>query len=312
MVVLRGGWRNPRGLLAFVLPALLVAVPWYAVHWAELRATGDWARSGNTTGTLWSAENLSWYAWSALNLHYMLPLTAFAAVGGAVSAWRFSRTRRSDDYTPELLSGLLVGWAALTFYLHLKSPYYALPLTVYAALLATGWIASLRPGARRAATVALVAVAAVNFAVAASWIGEPVRVSLPGASQDPGPVSARHVTLVSPSAWPGTLPPGEHGDVLGLMRRLEARGIEVIEFDPGTDLGYFNPTGLTAFARIAGLSRPPAYDPAALRPPHDAFMGRQFITPDLPPPCVELGDGSGVFVTLGSPFDERRICPRSE
>jgi hypothetical protein len=143
----------------------------------------------------------------------------------------------------------------------------------------------------------------------ATWTGDPVTVALPTAKADPGPVNARHVTLVSPTSWPPRLPPGEHGDVLALMRRLEDRGVRVLEFDPGTDISYFNPTGLTAFARIAGLSRPPVYDPGALRAPREAFMGRQIITPGEPGPCVDLGEGSGVFVTLGSPFDGRRICP---
>ena len=59
-------------------------------------------------------------------------------------------------------------------------------------------------------------------------------------------------------------------------------------------------------AMASGFVMPPST--TALTAPSEAFMGRQFITPDLPPPCVALGDGSGVFVTLGPPADGRRIC----
>jgi 4-amino-4-deoxy-L-arabinose transferase-like glycosyltransferase len=310
VMVVRGGWRHVLGLVAFAGAAAIVAAPWYLVHWDELRATSDWARGPNAAGPIWSAENLSWYVWDALNIQLLLPLSALAVLGGLVCLVRFARARRADDHTPELLAGAAVGWAALTFYLHLKAPYYSLPLTVYAALLAAGGIAALAERWRRPAAALLAVVAVVNFAMVATWTGEPVTVALPTAKADSGPVNSRHVTLVSPTSWPPRLPPGEHGDVLGLMRRLEARGIEVLEFDVGTDISHFNATGLTALARIAGMARPPVYDPGALRPPKEAFMGRQFITPDEPSPCIDLGDGSGVFVTLGSPFEGRRICPR--
>jgi 4-amino-4-deoxy-L-arabinose transferase-like glycosyltransferase len=309
MLVLRGGWRHPRGLLSFAAVTLALAAPWYSVHWEELQTTSDWARGPNAAGAIWSTENLTWYVWDTVNRQLLLPLSAFAAVGALVSLIHFIRRRDVDDYTPELLAGVLVAWGALTFYLHLKAPYYSLPLTVYGALLATGWIARRSGSGRIIAGGALSAIALVNFVVAATWIGEPVRVALPTAKADAGVVDARHVTLLSPSAWPGTLPPGRHGDVLGLMKRLEERGIDVVEFDPGTDLGYFNPSGLTALARIAGLSRPAVYNPGALQPPREVFMGRQTITAAEPPPCIELGDGSGVFVTLGSPFEGHRICP---
>jgi 4-amino-4-deoxy-L-arabinose transferase-like glycosyltransferase len=313
VMVLRGGWRNVRGLVAFGLPVLLLAAPWYAVHWSDLRETSEWARGPNTEGPIWSAKNLSFYVWGALNRQFLLPLTLIALAGAVISSVRFLRRRDPHDHTPELLAGLAAGWAFLTFYLHLKSPYYALPLTVYAALLASGGIAAAGPAVRRVGAAALVLVAVVNLAVAGLWIGKPVRVALPGAYEPaPGAAVARHATFLSPEAWPATRPPGENGDLLDRMRTLKGRGVELLEFDVAVDLAHFNATGLTAFSHLAGIARPPVYDPEQLKAPREAFMGLQTTGAGQPPPCADLGDGTGVYVLLGAPSEGRRICPAAD
>jgi hypothetical protein len=255
----------------------------------------------------------------------MLPLSLVFVVGASMACWRFLRCRHDDDHTPELVAVLFIGWAALTVYLHVKAPYYGLPLTVYAALLVTTWLASARRWVSRLASVVIVAVAALNLAVAAFHLGDRhgTRVALPGARESSqGPQRAGYATLTSAEAWPPTLDPGAHGDVLELMRALRGRGVRAVEFDLKVDLPYFNPTGLTAFARIAGLRRRTRFDPfdplgrrrrrfdlQDLRAPHDAFIGREAPVAQHREPCRLLGDGSAVFVTLGPPDGGRRICP---
>jgi 4-amino-4-deoxy-L-arabinose transferase-like glycosyltransferase len=309
MLVLRGGWRNWRGMAAFAGAAILVGAPWYVAHWDELRTTSEWALGQNSEGPIWGAKNLSFYVWSFLNRQFMLPLLVLFAVGVVVSVVAFVRRPALDDHTPELLAGLAVGWAALTFYLKLKSPYYALPITVFVALLGTVWLARVREPVRRAAVAGLALVAAVNFAVAAFHIGDPPgwRVALPGASDAPGVQSARHVTFASPEAWPGSLGPGEHGDIVDTIRALKRRGVRRVEFDVGSDVAYFNTVGLTALTTVAGVLRPPTFNPDALEAPDDAFIGREPTGPDS---CRPLGDGTSIYVTLGPPTTGRRICPR--
>jgi 4-amino-4-deoxy-L-arabinose transferase-like glycosyltransferase len=309
MLVLRGGWRNWRGLLAFAAAALVVGLPWYVAHWDELRTTSEWALGQNSEGPIWGAKNLSFYVWSSVNRQFMLPLLALFAVGAVASMVAFVRRPTLEDHTPELLAGVAVGWAALTFYLKLKSPYYALPLTVFVALLSTAWLARVRRPVWRAAAAGLALVAAVNFAVAAFHIGNPPgwRVALPGATDAPGVQSARYVTIVSPEAWPASLDAGEHGDIVDIIRALKERGVRQVEFDVSVDLAYFNTVGLTTLTTAAGLPRPPAYNPDALRAPEDAFIGREPTGPDS---CRPLGDGTSIYVTLGPPTSGQRVCPR--
>jgi len=325
VIVLRGGWRNWRGLVAFACVATVVAAPWHVLHWHDLEVTGAWAQESGSEGPLWGGRSLAYYGWSFLNRQLMLPLSVLLLAGTAISCLRFLRRPSADDHTPELVAALLVGWAGLTVLLHVKAPYYALPLTVYAALLATTWVASTGGWPSRLASGAVIAVAALNLAVAAFHLGQPpgVRVALPGAGDSaPGPQQAGHVTLASPEAWPPTLGPGAHGDVLDLMRALRRRGVRTVEFDLDVDRPYFNPTGLTAFARVAGLRRRSRFDPfdplgrrtrrfdlRDLRAPRDAFLGRATSGRRRREACRDLGDGSAVFVTLGPPDAGRLICP---
>jgi len=308
VLFLRGGWRNWRGVAAFAAAALIIGLPWYVVHWDDLRTTGEWALGQNSEGPIWGAKNLSYYGWSFVNREFMLPLLVLFAAGAVASVVRFVRRPAPDDHTPELLAGLVVGWAALTFYLKLKSPYYALPLTVFFALLSTVWLADVRPAVLRTVGVGLGLVAALNFTVAALHVGNPPgwRIALPGAADTPGAQGARYVTVLSPEAWPASLDAGDHGDIVDLVRALKARGVRQVEFDNSTDVAYWNSTGLTALATVAGVPRPPVYNPEALQAPADAFVWRAAPGPGA---CKALGDGTSVYASLGPPSTGRRICP---
>ena len=313
VLVLRGGWRNWRGALAFAATACAIGLPWYVVHWDDLRTTSEWTLGQNSEGPIWGARNLAFYMWDLMNRQFMVPLLTLFTVGAGASIYQFVRRPSRTDYTPELVAGVLVAWAALTFYLKVKAPYYSLPITVFAALLSTVWLARVRERSAQVFAAALVLVAAVNFTVAALHIGEPpiARATLPGAY---GPTSgvqqARYATFLSPESWPANLDAGDHGDVLDLLRALKRQGVTQVEFDVANDLQYFNSTGFTALTTIAGIPRAPTYAPDTLKAPHDAFFGRELPQPGGPKTCTDLGDGSRVYITLGAPANGERVCPR--
>jgi hypothetical protein len=199
-------------------------------------------------------------------------------------------------------------------YITLKDPRYTLPALVYFAVLGTGWIATARPRARRWLTVAVVAIATINFVAVSFGVGGTVSFALPGA---PSPavslVEARTVTLFSPNGWLRG-GPVKDGDLLGLFRGLKRDGVKTVVFDGGSAIvPDFNNVGLTVLAQAAGLSVPPIENFGAMGP-SDAFMLRRFPQPGDPPPCQRLNDGSGVYVSLGNPLREpfdttTFICP---
>ena len=172
VMLVRGGWRNPRNLALAAAATLLVAAPFYLTHaGAYLSLSGEavvestdaytqefgWTFDGSRR---FAFESFTWYVWAAVNTQYLVPLLSFFAVGLIVSVARFRRQR----YVPELLAGLTVGYAVMTL-LSLHDPRYTLPLVVYIAVIATGWIPFLRSTRLSAlATVLLIAVVGVNFA----------------------------------------------------------------------------------------------------------------------------------------------------
>ncbi len=69
----------------------------------------------------------------------------------------------------ELLAGLAVSYLALTFLLSIRDPRYTLPMIVFIAVIATGWIAELRrPVLRGLGIAALAGAVVVNVASAAT------------------------------------------------------------------------------------------------------------------------------------------------
>ena len=109
MALVRGGWRNRRGLGAFVVVALLVAGPWYLRHLSEfntfLQVAGphEGVPNGDTPPTF-SIGNLGWYFWNILNSQFLAPLFALI-VGGLIwtvgSLLRYRRVVRLTTATPE-------------------------------------------------------------------------------------------------------------------------------------------------------------------------------------------------------------------
>jgi 4-amino-4-deoxy-L-arabinose transferase-like glycosyltransferase len=316
-VVVRGGaWRNWRGIAAFAGVALVVAAPWYLVHLSE------WGRfvgaAGRATATeivppaasppLLSSANLGWYFWATLNGLLFAPLFAFATIGVAAAVARVvrMRPRPRDDVTVTLLWSLGGAWLVLTVLTH-HDVRYAMGATVYVSVLATAWIVRLRPRWQLLATGMLVA------AVAAAQLGATFGV---GRSPDQLPLSngAVHegegvpprdrVVAYSSLDYLVSGPLGS-GDVLGLMRRLRARGVDRVGWEDRGDVNdhMFETIGLIVFARIAGL------DVDGFDPPRAggtvAHLIRAEALPDGSAPCTRLANGSGVWVQVGG----RDACP---
>ncbi len=303
VAILRGGWRNWRGLLAFLLIAAAISLPWYIYHVAQLHGLVEGQGGTGAAPTVESAppllthKSLLWYFWAALNVQVLAPLLLFLFVGIILTIRDCFKRWTPENLGPELLGGAFVSWLGITLIRH-KDMRFTLPALIYIAVLATGWIVLARPRLRLAATAVLVAILAINFLGVSIGIGHAVRIALPGAP--PGALRTRQLTLYSPEGYIRGGP--EHdGDILALMRELKRAGLRTITFDAGsTDVPDFTQYGLQVRAIQAGLTATAVYNLGALGP-HDGFMVRHFPQPGDALPCQRLNDGSGVYIELGNP-----------
>jgi 4-amino-4-deoxy-L-arabinose transferase-like glycosyltransferase len=316
VAILRGGYRNWRGLLLFVLIAAAISLPWYVYHLDQLngilegQAGTAAAPSSETAPPLLSRASLLWNVWAALNIQLLVPLVVFLVTGVALSIRDFVRRRGSGSLAPELLAGLFVSWLGITLIRH-KDARFLMPALVDVAVLSTAWIVALRPRFRLAATTLLGVVLVANFLAITFGIGDTVRLKLNGA-----PVTSanyrRQLTFYSPDGYIRGGPVHD-GDVLALMRNLKRAGVRSVTFDPGsTDVSDFTVFGLEVRAIEARLPTRAVYNPSALGS-RDAFMLRHVPQHGDPPPCQTLRDGSGIYVELGNPVKPFElytfICP---
>ncbi|HET6448622.1 MAG TPA: glycosyltransferase family 39 protein [Conexibacter sp.] len=315
-VLLRGeGWRNWRGVAMFVGVSLLVGLPWYLVHLDE------WGRFFGAAGTGSSTEpvppaasppivslaNLGWYGWATLNGLLFAPLFAFAAIGVVAALARAVRTRPlpSHDPTAELLWGLGGVWLALTLLRH-HDVRYTMGAIAFVAVLGTAWIVRLRPRWQALATALLVAAVVVAQLGATFGVGrDPGQLPLSnGAIGEGEGVPPRDRVVVYSSLDYLVSGPLHDGDVLGLMRRLHADGVDRVATEDRGDVNdhMFETIGLIVFARAAGLS----FD--AVDPPHGGETVAHLIRAsalDGSDPCTHLFSGTGVWVEI----DGRVSCP---
>jgi len=318
IVLLRGGWRNPRGLAVFLAAGLLLAAPWYVGHASELRTVlQDAGHESNVPPlarpALLSTANLTWYFWALANGLLFAPLLAFAAIGTARTAAAAVRDRARGGLAVDLLGGLAFGYAAITVMPH-KDVRYAMPLLAFFAVLGTGWIAGL---ARRPRTVAIAALAlAITASTAGATFGVGARHAgrLPGnwyAPRGQGVMKLNTVTFYSADNYM-VYGPRRAGDLLGLFRALRAVGVRyVLLASPAPDWeADFNANGLILFLRIAHLT--PLAEASARTPgPQLATLIRETAL-GAAPPCVRLPDGTGIWIRLGAPTSRpaRDYCPR--
>ncbi len=304
-----GGWRNWRGIAAFAGVALLVGGPWY-VRQATLGGIDRlWSAAGSggdvpplAAPALTSTANVLWYFWATLDGLLFAPLFAFATIGVVAAVARVARTRPVDDYTLELLCGLGGAWLALTLMPH-KDMRYTLGLIVFLAVLGTVWIVRLAP-ASRAVAIALLGAAIVAANVGATFgVGGETARQLPGsrrAAFGEGVPPRDRVIVYSDQNF---IVSGPHRtpDVLALMQTLRRQGATTIGFVDQVESydRHFEEIGLWDLARVAGLHVAREVERVATLAPGQVIAIRSPAGTG-PPPCLVLGDGSGVTLRVGS------------
>ncbi len=199
----------------------------------------------------------------------------------------------------ELTVGAVVAWLILTeTYFH--DTRYSMPLLLYPAVFAAGWIAHFTGRARAMAVGALVVVVVVNMLGSTFGVGKQYRITLPGASptalQQPG-----YLTL-----YPGGfLVAGPHrdGDLLGTLRALRRHGVRYLVWNQrqGTIEPYFSNGGLAVLAQIAQLEQPAPGARVSALGKQVAVLAHGKIAPGEVAPCLTLDDGTGVWIRIGNP-----------
>ena len=319
VMLVRGGWRERRGLVAFLLPVVIVAGPWYVYHLHQIGGLiVHMANSAGMTSTAagspypprFSIQNLTFYWWSAVNLQLVVPLCLFAVVGTASSVLRFVRVGGRDDYTPELVVGALVGWLGMTWQA-VHDPRYMLPATVYVAVLGVGWIGRLSRNGTKFAVGLLAVIAVVNTLGDSFGLGSPLAVQV-GTEHPFSELENGQLNFYSANGYEGVSAPRRQPDLLPLLTRMKSNGIQrVVGYSiPGFE--DFSAAGLIAlddFARLGSTSEVTLNRLTAA----DAFViHASGATVGGLPPCVRLYDGTGVWFTRGNPFAAGAdfICPR--
>jgi 4-amino-4-deoxy-L-arabinose transferase-like glycosyltransferase len=317
-ILVRGGWRNWRGLVAFAAVPLVLGAPWYIDHLSEFHTIGHLtganlglggtASSTDSVPPTLSTANLLWYFWSTLNSQLFVPLFALA-LGGAI--WTISavvRGRVARGPTLEFLIGGFVAWLTMSL-TALHDVRYDMPLLPYLAVIGTGWIVHLPRIARLAATCALVVAVAANTLGTTFGVGgllETTLVRSPPATQE---LSDRIVFYSNRGFL--VAGPKRDGDVLGLLRALRRNGVTVVVWSASQSNAAFSFEGVRALAMIAGLS--PSYEPGQVHAGSTAAgLIHQSSPPVAPRACItRLSDRSVVFVVRHNPASGRNAlyCP---
>ena len=84
-VVIRGGWRNWRGILLFCVALAIMAAPWYVYQWPHIKAEytgiGQLYVSSVQSPPRFSLHSIDWYFWNLVNEQIGLPLTIAFVIG---------------------------------------------------------------------------------------------------------------------------------------------------------------------------------------------------------------------------------------
>jgi 4-amino-4-deoxy-L-arabinose transferase-like glycosyltransferase len=320
VVLARGGWRNWRGIVVFAGAAFAVAAPWYAYHASSI---GQFLGAGEARSTvpplakppLLSAANAEWYFWALANGLLFVPLLAFAIVGVGAAAVSTMRHPRQSEVIVDLLLGGLAAWLAITAMPH-HDVRYSLPLTIFLAVLGTGWIVRLRSPGRWLAHAALVGAVVAATLGATFGIGSSTSAVLPGNRNAPhgeGVPRLNHLTVYSNHNFMVS-GPRNGGDVLGLLKDLKREGIAgVVWFNEWAPAWFvdFNAQGLVAITKIAQLAVPyGTVDLGRLEAKQAVLIPERKL--GSAPPCARLSGGIGLWIRRGNPWARgaRDFCPR--
>ena len=298
--LLRGGWRNRRGLLIFAAIPFVLASPWYLDHLAQVstftRDAGphEGVPLGDTPATL-SLANFAWYFWNMLNSQFLAPLFALI-VGG--TAWMIVTLvrRRPEAFGPrlEFFAGAVVAWVLITV-TPSHDIRYGIPMMPYLAVIATGWIVYLPRAARFFAIAVVVLGVSANTLSTTFGAGGAVAVAL----THPLPAGEEHADEIRFYTSEGFLVAGPRrdGDIPGLFRALRREGVEQVIWGlEQSRLPDFSFEGLYPLSRIAGLTPVMTQNPEFSSSPRIATLVHEAVSPHAPPPCARVTDGTGVWV----------------
>jgi len=307
MLLVRGGWRNPKGFALFSVIVLALTAPYYVDQFSAIEEQ----TSGHLTAALpiWygsvpypdraSVANFTWYFWNLVNNQLLLPLTLFFLAGAGWALARIARAPRDSGYLPELLAGGFVGYFAVSL-LVLKDPRYTLPCLVYVALLGTAWIAQLERRGRMVMTAAFVVIALFNTAMVNLGVGGVKSIDLPMAVDSP--IGQYKFTLTNQNGYFAGKPSREGEPLVALLDDLVADGMPIAIFDPGTfQSGGYHLTGL-ALLSLQSKAQLPAFSPEAVTGRDVAWIVRAPVKAVGRPPCLMsplADDGTGIYVYRG-------------
>jgi 4-amino-4-deoxy-L-arabinose transferase-like glycosyltransferase len=317
LVLLGGGWRNLRGIAAFVAVAVVVGAPWYIDHISLLSSMLEVASAhptntsvavppptGNIPPTL-SIKNFLWYFWSVLNLQ-LLPVLFILAAGGTL--WLAFTLARGGQTAPlqarstrrlrlELLAAGFLTWLIITITPH-HDVRYGMPLLAYIAIVATGWIVFLPRAARLAAITLLAIGVGVNTLGVTFGVGRESTIGL--ASRLPADQQLPDRVILYPTSGFLSAGPLRDGDVPGLLEALHRNGVRTVSWSiEQSRLADFSFEGLLPLARIAGLQAAITGKLEFSRSPQVATLIHEQIAANAPPPCTRVKEITEVWVTRG-------------
>ena len=332
IILMRGGWRNRRGMAAFVVIALVIAAPWYLNHLAELTtftrdaSPHEGVPVGDSPPT-WTLANFAWYFWNILNSQFLAPLfalilggTIWMAVtllhhrrealadrpgraappetsGGVVADG--SGPRRLVDRGPfgirlEFFGAAVLAWLVITL-TPAHDMRYGMPMMPYLAVIATGWIYYL-PRVWR-----LTALAMVILGVGANTLGTTFGVG--GTAQikfaHPLPAGEELADSIRFYSNEGFLVAGPRrdGNVPGLLDKLRRNGVRTVSWSLEQSAAPdFSFEGLIPLMRIADLTPALTRQPEFGKSPRVVTLIHEPVTAHAPPTCTRLSDGTGVWV----------------
>jgi 4-amino-4-deoxy-L-arabinose transferase-like glycosyltransferase len=320
VMLLRGGWRNRRGLGAFLLPAIVIAVPWYIDHISEIGVMLEVASPngggpgvvtpvpGNVPPTL-SIRNFLWYFWSVLNSQLLALLFALAVGGALWMIVAFVRGRETSRGRLELLLGCFLTWLIITLTPH-HDVRYGMPLLAYVAVIATGWIVCLPRTPRLAAIVLLALGVGANTLGITFGVGREATVALAGRLPATQQLPDRVIFYATKGFL--TAGPMRDGDVPDLLKALHREGIRtlVVSLEQGA-LPDFSFEGILPLAQIAGLTPAITNRPEFSLSPKVATLVHEPVTRGARPTCTRVSDGTGVWVVRYDPAARKLAlyCP---